>query len=464
MTAIRPTSFIITLALILAAVAAGPAAAQYAFDWEFTWQGAVKDMLILEDFTTHFTNTSAVTDSFRVTLVKEMPITWQATICVGPLCYPPHITEKDFTLAPGESISLDFAITAAVEEGTGSSVVTLESLSDPAVNETNTFTVVTSGLEVLNVAADDGAGYEPFYGQAIDATGRTHGTWTRGVMGELTLTDLANFEAVVWFVGENSAAFSEVDRANLDAYVSFGGNLFLSGQNLARDFCWTGSPSYSPLAAAWFADVLGVSYLADDAGTNLVNGVSGDPIADGMALSINGGDGANNNTSPDEIDALTNGAASLTYATGQDAAVRSAYGDGRTFFTAFGFEGVAFATDRNDLMDSALGWIISRPSAVGDDLQSVLVSRPWVTPNPFNPQTSLKFEVGGNRSVNAAVVIYDLRGREVRNLYRGVLDPGLQSMVWNGRDNGGRSLSSGIYLARVKADDVIQTVKMTLAR
>ena len=101
---------------------------------------------------------------------------------------------------------------------------------------------------------------------------------------------------------------------------------------------------------------------------------------------------------------------------------------------------------------------------MGDDVVAPLVSRPYVTPNPFNPQTSLKFEVGGDQPVDSAVVIYDLRGREVRELYRGVLEPGLRTMVWNGQDNGGRSLASGIYLAQVKVADETQTVKMTLAR
>jgi flagellar hook assembly protein FlgD len=87
-----------------------------------------------------------------------------------------------------------------------------------------------------------------------------------------------------------------------------------------------------------------------------------------------------------------------------------------------------------------------------------------VTPNPFNPQTSLKFEVGGDQPVNSAVVIYDLRGREVRELYRGVLEPGLRTLVWNGQDNSGRSLASGIYLAQVQVSDETRTVKMTLAR
>jgi len=464
MRALRPAPVIIVLSMVLVILTTGSALAQYSFSWSFGQQGAVKDMFILEDFMTTFTNTSALTDSFRVTLVKDMPPFWQATICEGPVCYEPDYTVHTFILGPGESTNLDFAITAAFDEGKGTSIATVESLSNPAVVETNRFSIITSGLEVLNVDADGGAGYETYFTSAIASTGRTHATWTRGVMGVLTGTDLASFGAVVWSVGTNGQGLNDADRSNLMEYVQNGGNLFLTGQNLARDFCDPGSPLYSASSHAWFQDLLGVDFLTDNAVAGLVVGVPGDPVSDGMILTINGGDGADNNSSPDEIVTLGNGATSLTYNTGQDAAVRGVFDEGRTFFAAFGFEGLYSASQRNSVMASVLDWITSRVSSVGNEIQPLLVHRPYVVPNPFNPQTSVKFEVGGIQAVNSEVVIYDLRGREIRNLFRGVLEPGPQTMVWNGRDNGGRNLASGVYLALVRVAGEARTVKMTLAR
>jgi len=452
------------LALLFVLLAAIPASAQHSFDWEITWQGAVKDLLILEDFHTLLTNTGAAADSFEVSLVKVMPAFWQATICEGPVCYPPSVTVHKFNLEAGASTNLDFAITAALEEGQGSSIVTVRSLGNPAVTETNSFTVLTSGLDVLTVAADGGAGYAPYYTEAITSAGRTTGIWNRSVMGALTSVELGSFDAVVWFTGTSGDGLTDADRANLQEYVGNGGNLFLTGQNLARDYCWPGSPGYSPGSHAWFTDILGIDFQADSAGSPLVSGVPGDPVGDGLILAINGGDGADNNTSPDEITVLGDALVSLSYDTGPAAAARSTYLDGRTFFAAFGFEGVATANQRQDLMTAVLGWITNRFSAVDDDLQRVTVSPAVVTPNPFNPQTSIKFEVGGDRPVPGDVVIFDLRGRVVRHLFAGTVDPGPRTMVWNGRDNLGRSLSSGIYLARVTVAANSQTVKMTLAR
>jgi hypothetical protein len=464
MRALRPAPVIILMTTVLVILTAGSALAQYSFDWTFGQRGAVKDTLILEDFMTHFTNTSNLTDSFRVTLIKDMPSSWQATICEGPVCYPPFYTVHEFNLGPGESTNLDFAITATGEVGKGTSIVTVESLSNPAVVETNEFSVITTGLDVLNVDADGGAGYEVYFSDATASTGRTHATWTRGVMGALTETDLASFGAVVWSVGTNGQGLNDTDRSSLLEYVRNGGNLFLTGQNLVHDYCDPGSPLYSASAHAWFQDLLGVDFMANNAASSLVNGVPGDPVSNGMALTINGGDGANNNSSPDEILTLSNGATSMTYSTGKNAAARGAFDKGRTFFAAFGFEGLYSSSQRNSVMASVLDWITSRVSAVGNDIQTVLINRPYVVPNPFNPQTSVKFEVGGTQSVNTEVVIYDLRGREIRSLFRGVLEPGPQNMLWNGRDNGGRNLASGVYLAHVKVADQTRTVKMTLAR
>ena len=464
MRALRHAPVIIVLSLVLVILTAGSALAQYSFEWSIPKQGAVKDMFILEDFTTTFTNTSAVTDSFRVTLVKDMPPFWQATLCQGPICYPPSYTVHIFELQPGESTNLDFALTAAVDEGKGTSTVKVESLNDPGLVETNFFSIISSGLEILNVDADGGASYESLFSDAIDAAGRTNATWTSSYMGPLTGPDLAKFEAVVWYVGTNSPGLADTDRASLTNYVYNGGNLFLTGQNLARDFCDPGSPFYTTESHDWFGELLGVDYLADNAASSLINGVAGDPVSDGMVLAINGGDGANNNTSPDEIITAGNSVTAMTYFTGQDAAIRAAYGDGRTFFAAFGFEGVATAGQRTDMMTSVLNWIIARFSPVQDQVPSQLVSKPFVTPNPFNPRTSLKFEVGGSQAVNSEVVIYDLRGLKIRSLHSGFLAPGPQTMVWDGRDDGGRNLASGVFLARVLVGLEAQTVKMTLAR
>ena len=112
----------------------------------------------------------------------------------------------------------------------------------------------------------------------------------------------------------------------------------------------------------------------------------------------------------------------------------------------------------------APSWFESTVVAVGDELQPLLARRAAAWPNPFNPQTSIRFEVGGDRAVNSEVTVYDLSGRAVRHLFAGTVNPGPQSVNWNGRDDQGRHLATGVYLARVQVNEEQQIVKMTLAK
>jgi flagellar hook assembly protein FlgD len=83
-------------------------------------------------------------------------------------------------------------------------------------------------------------------------------------------------------------------------------------------------------------------------------------------------------------------------------------------------------------------------------------------PNPFNPSTTLTFSIpeGGH----AELVVYDITGRIVRTLVSGPVSAGTHTKVWDGRDDSGQAVSSGIYLSRLKTGKHSATVKMTLVK
>jgi hypothetical protein len=83
-------------------------------------------------------------------------------------------------------------------------------------------------------------------------------------------------------------------------------------------------------------------------------------------------------------------------------------------------------------------------------------------PNPFNPATRLVFTTP--RSGVVTVELYDVAGRLVRTLVDEVRPAGRHEVLWNGVDDSGRALSSGVYFARMRADGFEQTRKMTLVR
>lgn len=69
-------------------------------------------------------------------------------------------------------------------------------------------------------------------------------------------------------------------------------------------------------------------------------------------------------------------------------------------------------------------------------------------PNPFNPQTKIRFELARDEFVR--VTIFDVTGRRVRTLVDGRQSAGENSVVWQGRDNSGRQVASGAYYVRLE--------------
>jgi len=83
-------------------------------------------------------------------------------------------------------------------------------------------------------------------------------------------------------------------------------------------------------------------------------------------------------------------------------------------------------------------------------------------PNPFNPSTTLLFTLPESGQV--LMTVYDLQGREITRLLEGNMDSGAHSVQWNGRNEAGNQVSSGIYLVRLVAGTRQITQKVVLAR
>ena len=81
-------------------------------------------------------------------------------------------------------------------------------------------------------------------------------------------------------------------------------------------------------------------------------------------------------------------------------------------------------------------------------------------PNPFNPTTTIKYSVGGAGATNVKLIIYNILGQRVRTLVNDTKSPGQYSAIWNGRNDSGIEVSSGIYLYWFKARDFMETKKM----
>ena len=84
-------------------------------------------------------------------------------------------------------------------------------------------------------------------------------------------------------------------------------------------------------------------------------------------------------------------------------------------------------------------------------------------PNPFNPSTTISFEL--QSQVEVALDIFDIRGRVVKTLVAGEsLGQGPHQVIWDGRDNSGRVAAAGVYFYRMKAGDHLETRRMALVK
>jgi flagellar hook assembly protein FlgD len=83
-------------------------------------------------------------------------------------------------------------------------------------------------------------------------------------------------------------------------------------------------------------------------------------------------------------------------------------------------------------------------------------------PNPFNPETTISFSLKESQFVN--IDIYNILGQRVKTLVANEMNKGTHSLIWNGTDNGGRNVASGIYFYKMQAGKYSSTKKMILMK
>jgi hypothetical protein len=98
----------------------------------------------------------------------------------------------------------------------------------------------------------------------------------------------------------------------------------------------------------------------------------------------------------------------------------------------------------------------------GSDLITVDYALHQNYPNPFNPSTIIKYDLKETSSVR--IDVYNLLGQKVRALVSGIQEAGYREVAWDGRNDSGVAVASGIYIYRIEAGDFVQTRKMILMK
>ena len=121
------------------------------------------------------------------------------------------------------------------------------------------------------------------------------------------------------------------------------------------------------------------------------------------------------------------------------------------------------------------GWLlgllagIGSPGAAQANLPPPRVELKENYPNPFFPATTIPFTISqevcarGHQPV-VSLKIYNTLGQEVATLVDGFQSAGYHSVTWNGRNSAGNTVSTGIYLYRLSAGEVVRTARMILSK
>ncbi len=134
-----------------------------------------------------------------------------------------------------------------------------------------------------------------------------------------------------------------------------------------------------------------------------------------------------------------------------------------TWPKAFSEDGSTFIGEYNDLYG---GWgyyrvDFGKTSPVQDVVRHT-AKLTDVSPNPFNPMTTVSFSL--DKRQNATVTVYDIAGRKVDVLADGEFEAGEHQLVWRGKDQSGREMSSGSYIVRLESGEGSDSRIISLVR
>ena len=142
--------------------------------------------------------------------------------------------------------------------------------------------------------------------------------------------------------------------------------------------------------------------------------------------------------------------------------------DGSVLFTPKDFDG----QNLNGVSASggmALELLQSALKQMGQEVGSAELPKAFALgqnfPNPFNPSTTIKYDIPeGSSDQQVRLSVYNIRGQKIRTLVDRLQGPGSYNVNWDGSDQSGRNVSSGVYFYRIEAGTYNATRKMVILK
>ena len=220
----------------------------------------------------------------------------------------------------------DYFVSILTSDNSGNSAewTGLAGFSTKTFTVSNKILVVDDDNHNLNAWAT-AAPYQYYYTAALDANGLAHDVWECFFRGSPHSSILLQYDAVIWLTGDTYGEFyfteelhftqgyyaetlSSTDQSNLMTYLEGGGTLFICGQDIGYDLFLGNSDD-----KLFYANYLHAVFVQDYVDLFGLNGATGDPMTDGLYLTISGGDGADNQYYASEIDPINGAVTIFTY-------------------------------------------------------------------------------------------------------------------------------------------------------
>jgi len=317
--------------------------------------------------------------------------------------------------------------------------------------------------QVLLVDDDGGSTYEESYLLSLDRVGLRRRTFSVADSGTTPSAVLATFTQrphLIWFTGtETTNALTSAEGLAIIDHLEAGGEAIITGQNIAE---------YAAAGDPLLEDYLGIQF-GNNESTVLLRGFPDDFIGKGGQYLLVGG--AGNQTSKDYLSIVPGGLGTLTRtlyfagATGDSSKIAgvSVLGPGASWgvtYFSFGLEGFGSALLDTFVVRSRRFFdVLADVPNVNHALLPESYSLEQNYPNPFNPSTRITYALPVES--NATLTVYDITGRLVATLFEGEQEAGVHSVFWNGRNDKGNQVASGLYLYKLEASGGAGQVTLT---
>ncbi len=362
--------------------------------------------------------------------------------------------------------AVDYSTPLIPSEATYYRIAAVDTVAPPNESDQTDVYGVSQGLRhVLIVDGFDrtessGSWHQPWHsfgfvhGRSLATAGVGFSTATNEAVadGRVLLTDS---DAVVWILGDESTrdeTFSNTEQARVREYLESGGNLFVSGSEIAWDLGNRGSSGDQ----SFLRNYLKVTYAGDDSGNLSARGVSGG-IFDGLG-SFAYGSSPYEEDWPDYFNAAEGGQPALEYGNGLLAGVQ--YGGpfgtsseaGRLVLIGFPFETISSRSTQDDILRRVMTFFFPELVAVYDFELMNLALHP-AYPSPFSESTTLSFMLPKPGHVRLS--IYDVLGRRVVVIAEEEFARGEHRIAWSPL-----SLAAGVYLCHLDFEGERRTVSV----